>query len=81
MLTAPPAGITAMGSYRFRQSAVDDMVAAVDPAAVIVALPDALLGQSLAGSARDGAAISAALAARGANALIAGAFRPRGIAA
>ncbi len=81
VLTAPPAGITTMGSYRFRQSAVDDMVAAVDAEAVIVALPDALLGQRLAGSARDAAAISAALAARGANALIAGAFRPRGVAA
>ena len=60
VLTAPPAGITASGFYRFRQSEVDDVVAAVDPAAVIVALPDALLGQRLAGSARDGAAITSA---------------------
>ncbi len=80
-LTAPPAGITATGFYRFRQSEVDAVVAAADPAAVIVALPDGQLGQRLAGRARDGAAITAALEAYGVNALIAGAFRPRGIAA
>ena len=77
-LTAPPAGITAVGGYRFRQREVDAAVAAADPAAVIVALPDALLGQRLAGSARDSAAIAAELQARGVNPLIAGAFRPRG---
>jgi non-ribosomal peptide synthetase component F len=70
-------GLTVVGGYRFRQSEVDAAVAAVDPAAVIVALPDALLGQRLAGSARDGATLAAELRARGVNALIAGAFRPR----
>ena len=81
MITAPPAGITTSGFYRFRQSAVDDVVAATDAEAVIVALPDALLGQRLAGSGREAAATAAALEARGVNALVAGAFRPRGIAA
>ena len=81
MLTAPPAGITAMGFYRFRQSEVDAVVATADPSAVIVALPDAQLGQRLAGRARGGEAITAELEAYGVNALIAGAFRPRGIAA
>lgn len=81
VLTAPPAGITVSGFYRFRQSAVDDVVAATDAEAVIVALPDALLGQRFAGSAREAAAIASALEARGVNALIAGAFRSRGIAA
>jgi hypothetical protein len=80
-LTAPPAGVTAMGFYRFRQSEIDAVVATADPAAVIVALPDAYLGQRLAGRARDGAAITAELEANGVNALVAGAFRPRGIAA
>jgi len=80
-LTAPPAGMTATGFYRFRQSEVDAVVAAADPAAVIVALPDGLLGQRLAGRAADSAAITAELEAYGVNALIAGAFRPRGIAA
>ena len=56
-------------------------MAAVDPAAVVVALPDALLGQRLAGSAREAAATASELEARGVNALIAGAFRPRGKAA
>ena len=80
-LTAPPAGITAMGFYRFRQSEVDAIVATADPSAVIVALPDAHLGQRLAGRALDGAAATAELEAYGVNALITGAFRPRGIAA
>jgi hypothetical protein len=79
VLTAPPAGITAIGFYRFRQREVDAAVAAADPGAVVVALPDALLSQRLAGSAR--AATAAELQARGFNALIAGAFRPRGNAA
>jgi hypothetical protein len=75
---AAPAGLTAVGGYRFRQSEVDAAVAGIDPAAVIVALPDAHLGQRLAGSARDLPAIAAELQARGVNSLIAGAFRPRG---
>ena len=53
-------------------------MAAVDAEATIVALPDATLGQRLAGSARDRAGVIAALQAAGANPLIAGAFRPRG---
>jgi len=75
-----PAGLTAVGGYRFRQSEVDAAVAGVDPAAVIVALPDAHLGQRLAGSACDDAAIAAELQVRGVNSLIAGAFHPRGTA-
>jgi hypothetical protein len=77
---AAPAGLTAVGFYRFRQCDVDAAVAAVDPAAVIVALPEALLGQRLAGTAHDLAATAARLQARGVNSLIAGAFRPRGSA-
>ncbi len=77
-VTGPPAGITAIGGYRFRQREIDAVVAGADPAAIIAALPDALLGQRLAGSARDRAATAAELQARGVNPLIAGAFRPRG---
>jgi hypothetical protein len=73
-------GQTAVGFYRFRQSEIDATLTAIDPSAVIAALPDALLGERLAGRARDSAVITAALEARGANALIAAAFRPRGIA-
>jgi hypothetical protein len=71
------AGLTAVGGYCVRQREVEAAVAAVDPAAVIAALPDALLGLRLAGSARVPAAVAAELAARGVNPLIAGAFRPR----
>ena len=79
VLTAPPAGIAAVGYYRFRQHEVYEAVAAADPAVVVAALPDGLLGQRLAASAKP--ATAAELQARGVNALIAGAFRPRGKAA
>ena len=76
-LTGPRGGITTIGGYRFRTREVDAQVASVDPRATIVALPDALLGQRLAGSAPDRAATAALLLANGVNPLIAGAFRPR----
>jgi hypothetical protein len=76
-LTAPPAGTTGIGGYRFSQSAVDRAVASVDPDATIVALPDAILGQRLAGNAKHQAEVIAELQSRGLNPLIAGAFRPR----
>jgi hypothetical protein len=76
-IAGPPAGITSIGGYRFRQNEVDWLVAAADLDATIVALPDALLNQRLAGSAPDCVATAAELEARGANPLIAGAFRLR----
>ncbi len=76
-LTGPPGGITAVGGYRFRQTQVDWLVAHADLDATIVALPDGLLGQRLAGSSPEREATIAELHARGANPLIAGAFRPR----
>lgn len=79
-ITGPRGGITTIGGYRFRQREVDALVANVDPSATIIALPDALLGQRLAGGARDGTATAALLQAAGANALIAGALRPRNAA-
>jgi len=77
-VTGSPAGLSAVGFYRFRQREIDAAVADADADAVIAALPDAALGLRLAGSARDPAAIAAELRARGVNSLIAGAFRPRG---
>ncbi len=77
-ITGPPGGITAVGGYRFRQSDVDWLVAKVDLDATIVALPDGILGQRLAGSAPDGMATAADLQDGGFNPLIAGAFRARG---
>ncbi len=78
-LTAPPAGMTGIGGYRFLQSAVDAAVASVDPSATIVALPDAVLGQRLAGTAKYRVALIADLQLRGLNPLIGGAFRPRAV--
>ena len=81
MLTGPPAGIAAVGGYRFRQGEVDATVGGRRSRRRHRALPDAQLGQRLAGSAREADATAAGLQARGVNPLIAGAFRPRGKAA
>jgi hypothetical protein len=77
VITAPPAGMTVVGGYRFRQRDVDAVVTQADPGATIVAVPDADLGQRLAGTAADRAALGAELQARGANPLLSGAFRAR----
>ncbi len=79
-VTAPPAGMTVVGGYRFRQSDIDAAVAAADPAATIIAVPDGDLGQRLAGAAADRPALCAELQARGINSLISGAFRARSAA-
>jgi AMP-binding enzyme len=76
-ITASPAGFASVGGYRFRQNDVDASVAEADPAATIVALPDALLGVRLAGSTPDRASTESELEARGTNPLIAAAFRRR----
>lgn len=75
-VTGPPGGMAAIGGYRFRPGELDALVAEAD--ATLVALPDPLLGQRLAGAAADPAALAADLQARGANPLITGAFRVRG---
>ena len=75
--SGPPGGFAGIGFYRFRQHELEAEVAALDPAATIVALPDALLGQRLAGSAPDHAALREDLCARGVNPLVAQAFRDR----
>ena len=77
-VTGPPAGIAAVGGYRFRRPALEAAVADVDPDAMIVAVPDSAMGERLAGAGADPPAILAALQARGVNPLISGAFRPRG---
>jgi len=75
----PPApGMIGVGAYQFRQAALDAAIAAADPAAMIAALPDGLLGNRLAGHAPDAARVAATLATRGANALVAGAFKSIG---
>ena len=81
LTAAANAGLITVGGYRFRAEEIGAAVAATDEAAIIAALPHALLGQRLAGSSPYPADVAAALQARGVNALIAGAFRPRGKAA
>jgi AMP-binding enzyme len=76
-ITGSPAGFASVGGYRFRQNEVDASVAEADPAATIVALPDALLGERLAGSTPDRVSTESELEARGTNPLIAAAFRRR----
>jgi hypothetical protein len=76
-VTGAPAGLTVVGGYRFAQTATDTLIAAADPAATLMAVPDALLGQRLAGRSPDPQALAATLQARGANALIADAFHGR----
>lgn len=70
-------GLLRIGGYRMRQSDLEADVAAVDPGATIVALPDALLGQRLAGAAADREAVHDDLQTRSVNPLIAGAFYRR----
>lgn len=77
VLVSPPAGVTTIGGYRLHQASFDSAVAAIDTAATIVALPDAMLGQRLAGSTLNSEAMAAEMQTRGLNALIAGAFTPR----
>ncbi len=74
VITGPPAGISAVGGYRVVQPAVEAMIAEFDPAATIMAVPNGLLGQRLAGRSANATTLIAALQARGINPLIAGAF-------
>jgi hypothetical protein len=73
-ITAPPPGIVSVGGYRFLTRAIDDLVAGIDRSGAVAALPDALAGHRLAGSGRDRSRLETALAAMGANPLLAGAF-------
>lgn len=80
-VTGPPGGMAVIGGYRLSGRDIETQVSMADPMATIVALPGGLLAQRLAGSAMDNGAVAADLIRRGANPLLAGAFRPRGRAA
>jgi non-ribosomal peptide synthetase component E (peptide arylation enzyme) len=73
LVTGPQAGMIGIGGYRIARADIDAFVAALSVDNPIAALPDALLGQRLRGRAGDHATVRQA--ARGANPLIAGAFR------
>jgi AMP-binding enzyme len=76
-ITVPPPNIVSVGGYRVRQNDLDACLEKVAPGATVVALPDRMLGQRLAGAAEDKKAVAHALEAQGANVLISGAFRQR----
>lgn len=77
VVTGTAGAFVAVGGYRFHQDELDALVAETDAEATIVAVPDALLGQRLAGGTAEAAALAAELQARGVNPLVAAAFRAR----
>jgi hypothetical protein len=80
-VTGPPASIAVVGGYRLRTTDMEAQVTLADPTATIVALPGGLLAQKLAGSALDNATVADLVKRQGGSPLVAGAFRPRGVAA
>jgi hypothetical protein len=77
IVTGPPPGTTAIGGYRFSQQQLDALVTELSRDATIVALPDPLTGQRLAGSSNDDAVMRIKLAETGCNPLIVQAFGMR----
>lgn len=77
VVTGPPPGLVSVGGYRFGLRDLQELAANADPGSTLAALPDALTGHRLAGSAPDRTAIRHALAATGANPLVVRAFRDR----
>jgi hypothetical protein len=67
-----------VGGYRFLTRDLEGAIAEIDAAATLAALPDAMTGHRLAGSAVDPTGIRQALAGRGLNPLLVNAFRGRG---
>lgn len=76
-ITGPQAGTIEVGGYRIMRHEADSAACALQASAVIAALPDALTGQRLRGTAAE-PAFAGAL--EGLNPLIADAFRPRAAA-
>jgi hypothetical protein len=77
-VTGPPAGMVNVGAYRFPLCTLLATIGRLDAAAALAALPDALSGQRLAGTAADLDAMQSALAAAGVNPLVTAAFGERG---
>lgn len=75
----PPAGLTCVGGYRLPLAAIARRLAVLDPSVTVAALPNALTGSRLAGTAADPAAMAQALAR--VHPLLADAFLPRPTAA
>jgi non-ribosomal peptide synthetase component E (peptide arylation enzyme) len=76
-VTGSPAGLALVGGYAFPRTALDTVSAEAGRDASIIAVPDGLLGERLAGHAAHRQAAEAELEKRGYNPLITRAFRPR----
>ncbi len=76
-VTAPPAGLVSVGGYRFALCNLLAAVGRIERGATLAALPDALTGERLLGTAADRDAMQAALEAAGVNPIVAAAFAAR----
>jgi hypothetical protein len=76
-ITGPPPGIVSVGGYRFRLDQLQELVSRTDPEAILAALPDALAGHRLAGSALERAALRQKLDELGLNPIVSAAFAQR----
>jgi hypothetical protein len=74
-ITAPPAGIMAVGGYRFLSQDLQEWAKRLGQGALLTALPDRLSGYRLAGRGQDNARAREALAELGLNPLMVEAFR------
>jgi non-ribosomal peptide synthetase component E (peptide arylation enzyme) len=77
-LTGSPAGIAVIGGCRLPRNNLETLVAAADAGATIMAVPDGVIGERLAGAAADPDATRATLRACGLNPLVSEAFRAHG---
>lgn len=75
VITGTADGLANIGGYSFRAAEIEARLAKVDAQATLITVPDALLGQRLAGQGRD--RTGAFLQALGFNPLVASAFRRR----
>ncbi len=76
-ITAPPAGVMAVGGYRFLADDLHEWARRLGQGALLTALPDRLSGHRLAGRAQDNARAREALTELGLNPLMVEAFRDR----
>lgn len=76
-ITAPPAGVMAVGGYRFLAQDLHEWSRRLGQGALLTALPDRLSGHRLAGRAMDNARAREALSELGLNPLMVEAFRDR----
>jgi hypothetical protein len=76
-ITAPPAGIMAVGGYRFLAQDLGEWAKRLGESAMLTALPDRISGYRLAGRASDNTRAREALTELGLNPLMVEAFRDR----